>query len=329
MNAPIIFIHTGDSFYLKYTLKAAKLNNPDTEVILLGDEHNRKYKKHGITHVNYKDFYFGEDLAEFNKNYKEIRGREFKWKPEIMKFVFEKWFVLYNYVTHQQTGPFWTFDTDVMILDNLEKYRSCFQNIDYTYQCHLYQPQGLINNSEMIKKFMQTVNEKFTDEEFLRQNRVEFETINPGYALTIMRMFYELHKKGILTSTRVNKNLDNHIFDECLFYDNEDRFEMTNFRNSRTIKKMSIAKGGGLYLKEKNGPLLRAVVLNLSWLPEDIFYTIYRHTLSKKNREGAIKEFDYNHIPASFKACLLVRRLKNKIKKALIPGFKVPNSKKD
>ena len=37
MNLPIIFVHKGDSFYLKYALESAKKFNPDSRIILLGD----------------------------------------------------------------------------------------------------------------------------------------------------------------------------------------------------------------------------------------------------------------------------------------------------
>ena len=73
-EAPIIFIHYGDSAYLKYTLRLAVKFNPDKEVILLGDNKNKKYEKIGVRHFYFNDYGAGEEINMFNKVFRFIAG---------------------------------------------------------------------------------------------------------------------------------------------------------------------------------------------------------------------------------------------------------------
>jgi hypothetical protein len=65
---PIFFVHFGNPFYLKYTLKQASFFNPQTKVYLLGDESNNKYSF--VNHINMGDYF--EGATAFEKIYKHM-----------------------------------------------------------------------------------------------------------------------------------------------------------------------------------------------------------------------------------------------------------------
>jgi hypothetical protein len=88
-NLPIIFIHKGNNDYLPYTLTCAKLFNPDTRVILLGDETNEQYRALGIEHYPYAS-YVGEESRLFDKVFKYVAGE--RAHPE---WLVNFWFKLY------------------------------------------------------------------------------------------------------------------------------------------------------------------------------------------------------------------------------------------
>src|SRR5579883_1210844 len=110
MSAPLVFIHYGNSSYLRYTLGAAKMFNPDIRLVLLGDERNRHYTKLGIEHFNFSQFGSGSEIEIFDKVYKFVGGKKHPNSPWV-KFVFRRWFNLYYFLLEQKIEKFWTFDT--------------------------------------------------------------------------------------------------------------------------------------------------------------------------------------------------------------------------
>ena len=91
-NSPIIFIHYGYSKYLSYVFECAKISNPDAEIILIGDDANKKVAQNQL-----EDFDFGEKLKLFDQVYKLIATPHFdvfKHGKDWNEFVFHKWFIL-------------------------------------------------------------------------------------------------------------------------------------------------------------------------------------------------------------------------------------------
>ena len=79
MSFPIVFIHTGYSDYMEYSLRQAKHTNPDTEIILLGDDVNDRFPF--VTHVNIKDYFNG--ASEFAKIYKHYSTNPYSYNSRV------------------------------------------------------------------------------------------------------------------------------------------------------------------------------------------------------------------------------------------------------
>jgi len=113
MNYPVIFIHFGDSDYLFYTLKCAKVSNADSRIILLGDNSN-DYSAIGMEHFYFSDYNYSEEIKLFEKVYKFIVGNDHG-KEYWTKFGFKKWVYIFNYIREHSIDRFWTFDSDNLI----------------------------------------------------------------------------------------------------------------------------------------------------------------------------------------------------------------------
>ena len=135
MQAPIIFIHFSNSSYLKYTLRSARLFNPDKRVILLGDASTAHFSRKGIEHHYFEDYAKGEETTTFERFFQFITGGDYinEYKT---KFFFRRWFTIYNFIRAQGIDRFWTFDSDNLILTALSLQDPKFVDYDCTEQCN-------------------------------------------------------------------------------------------------------------------------------------------------------------------------------------------------
>lgn len=166
---PIIFIHKGDSNflngignYLQYTLKFARRFNPNTEIILLGDESNNKYQKYDIKHFNFSKYDDRKDIIEFNKIFQFIRNntglkestKKLKKIKEFEKFCFLRWFYLYYFLEENGIDKCWYFDSNTLILTDLSAHQNKYKEYDCTEQCNGSCMKGLINNIQVLKGYI-------------------------------------------------------------------------------------------------------------------------------------------------------------------------------
>lgn len=109
----IFFVHTGNPFYLSLSLEQAKTSNPNTNIILLGDESNKGIK--GINHYNVADYFErAKVLDKYYINYSP-NARQY----EI--FCFQRWMAIWEF---QQKHPeyddsFVYCDTDTLLFDDV------------------------------------------------------------------------------------------------------------------------------------------------------------------------------------------------------------------
>lgn len=120
MSLPIVFIHKGYSDYMEYSLRQAKYSNPDSELILLGDEANDRFDF--ITHVNMKNY--SSSANDFAKFYKHYSTNPYHYEL----FCIQRWFILNEYMNEKNIDKCFVCDTDVMIYSNIDKALEPFYN---------------------------------------------------------------------------------------------------------------------------------------------------------------------------------------------------------
>ncbi len=278
-EAPIVFIHYGDTPYLKYTLDIAKKTNPDKEVVLLGDKKNEKYEKIGIKHFYFDDYNKGEEIEIFDRVFQFIAGTSHK-KKAWVNFVFRRWFYIYNFAKQNNIQSFWTFDSDNLILSNLSKHEERFSKIDCTSQCNGSCMNGYIKNLHVVKAYLDKINELFQRSEYLKKQEREFEQ-HPNWAFTEMRAFETFKEENRPKVYRLNSILDNETFDECICQEHGMEMEY-NLRFNRMMKKLYF-KDNKIYEKSiETGKLAKVNTLNMSWVTTSFIEKVYYYKMHGK-----------------------------------------------
>jgi len=273
----IIFCHYGNSGYLYYTLKQVRLTNPRARVVLLGDEANRKIAlKAGAEHYRFEDFGDTDEGQEFENVYQHVAGEEHG-KEFWTKFVFRRWFYVHGFLKQQGIRKFWHFDSDNMILVDLEKQENKFRDYDCTEQCGGMCMNGFISSFEVVDGYVKKINELFKDEAYLDKQRQDFIEY-PKYAFTEMRAYATYKEQENVKSIQLSAIIDNECFDDCICQ--EDGF----LRYARPVKKRLLkklfldAEGHFNCYHSESKTYIKMNSLNLSWVPDDLFLYILKYT---------------------------------------------------
>lgn len=112
MNLPIIFIHTGYTSYMEFSLRQAVDFNPGHEVILLGDETNNRFDF--IKHYDISDYSIGSH--DFAAVYRHHSTNSYAYEL----FCIQRWFVLRDFMRDHEMPNCFVGDTDVLYYDDFE-----------------------------------------------------------------------------------------------------------------------------------------------------------------------------------------------------------------
>lgn len=292
MNPPLVFIHYGNSSYLKFTLRAARLFNPQKPIILLGDDRNDHFTRFGLEHHNFADYASGPEIELFDCVYRFIGGRKHPDSPWV-KFVFRRWFHLYCFLSAHGIEQFWTFDTDTLLLTSLAAQEHKYLQYDCTEQCGGSCMNGLVNNLRVVKGYLDKINELFQREDYLQRQRQDFE-VHPEYAFTEMRAFVAYKQECRIRTIRLSSVVNGEAFDDCLCVA-EDMEPLDRLPDGLgplrcgLPKKLYMSPDGRVYCHHlPTGTLVKMNSLNLSWLPDYLFPRILNHAKRQLRRKPQI-----------------------------------------
>lgn len=309
---PIIFCHYGDSSYLKYSLKQVKLANPENRIILLGDEKNRAVAERAkVEHYFFENYNDSIEYQTFEGVYQHVAGIEHG-REYWTKFVFKRWFHIHNFISKEKINSFWHFDSDNMILSNLNEQEYKFRNYDCTEQCNGICINGYISSFEVVDGYVKKINALFRNEDYLNEQRADF-IQNPLYAFTEMRAYVTYREQEKINSIRLNTIINNESFDDCICQ--EQGYELYEYAiNGRHLKKIYIDTKEDFYCYHiDSSKYIKMNSLNLSWVPDDLFKLILETYINGYNRSAADDEFillDISYIQRK-------RGIKSKIKMLL------------
>ncbi|AWG21452.1 hypothetical protein FFWV33_07850 [Flavobacterium faecale] len=288
----ILFCHYGYSEYLIYTLKQVKLTNPDCRIILLGDKDNRKIAiKANVEHFFFKDYEKSDELLEFEKIYHHVAGVKHN-KEFWTKFVFKRWFYIHNFIKENSIDSFWHFDSDNMILANLEFQECKFKEFDCTEQCSGICLNGYVSSFNIVDGYVKKINYLFGDKDYLNKQRIDFVS-NPDFAFTEMRAYIAFKEQEGIKSIRLNKIIDNESFDDCIChaqgYDVYDRQ-----LGGRLLKKIYVDNFGNFYCFHiKSSNYIKMNSLNLSWVPTRLFKLVFQESNKIHKKESTLNFKEY------------------------------------
>lgn len=322
-NSPLIFIHYGNSEYLKFTFKLAKFFNRNKRIILLGDKANFQVaNKYGIEHYYFKDFVKSKEIEEFNKNYQYIANEDLN-REYWVNFVIKRWFIIHNFIRVNNINSFWTFDTDNLILSDLSSLEHKYIQYDCTEQCNGKCMNGYISNFNVVNGYINKILELFNRSEFLDEQR-KLVSKNSKYAFTEMNAYSTYKQEESFESYRLLKPKDYECFDECLCLEQDFEGVEKNYLHY-TPKQLYIDVNGVFYGYHK---LLNRFVklnsINMSWLPLSAFYIISEIVINNKNLSySKASQFEkYNRVMLfdeniNIKLFLLLNKIERKINKII------------
>ncbi len=276
MQTPIIFIHYGDTPYLKYTLDIAQKMNPEKEVFLLGDEKNKKYaRKLNIKYIPFTKFEGSQSVGDLNKNFKYIAGinRQTEQDKRFELFCFKRWFYLYEFMKENNLNSCWYFDSDTLILSNLnKKEESKFSQYEITEQSNGSNMKGLIKFSP-LEKFIRTTNELFLDKKYLTEQKKDMREY-PNYAFCDMRAYRAFKEKNNPAVIKLNTEINKETHDENICQD--DGMETEYIDSLKRIIKKLYFKNNNIYEKNKTTKeLIKIKTLNMSWVTTSFIEKVY------------------------------------------------------
>ncbi len=112
MNIPVIFIHTGDPYYLDFSLNQAHVSNPRNQIYLITDCLSHKYDF--VKYIDIKALTTEAD--KFKSVYKHMSTNPYQGEL----FCFQRWFILKEFCAQQQLKNFLYLDSDVMLYCDIE-----------------------------------------------------------------------------------------------------------------------------------------------------------------------------------------------------------------
>lgn len=320
-NLPIIFCHYGFSKYLPYVFQCAKISNPHKEIILLGDKSNKETAVScGIKHFNLEDYDYGGELKTFDQSYRLITSQAFdsyKHGEDWNKFVFRKWFILYNFLVKHGIEKFWHFDSDNMIFKDLSQVEHRYADIDFTEQSNGDCIKGYFGNLQMIHNYNQKILEVFSRQEFLKETEKMMKAQSFPCSLNEMSVYAIFKAEEKFKTVGLAKIIEDGFFDDliCRGFG----MKMEKLPLGEDVKVVHMNPDGRFFcIEEASEKPVEAYLLNLSWIPIYVFDGILKHF--RKNHGKPQIAFDPNsrlisQIPVPLKQRL--KFLRKKIRKLL------------
>ena len=268
-DVTLIFTHYGYQNYLEYTLLCVRKTNPNARLILLGDQFNADVTvRHGWEHYLF-DNYISRFHDRFSKVFCHVQGsghNPIKSNRDWLKYVFERWFFIESFLERESIDRFWHFDTDTMILQDLQVHQQNLDWADFTVQCNNTCLNGLIR-SVVVSEFCLHICELFENSEFISGQQHEFDTVNPGYAFTEMRAFDHYKQATSRPWAHLLTYQNDEIFDDCICQ--KHGFKMRSLPSGELVKEL-FSRRGKIYGMQEDSEVA-FVSLNLSWVPDYLF----------------------------------------------------------
>ncbi len=295
-DVPLIFTHYGANFYLPYTLYQAKKSNPQTRCILIGDDANKKIATQSKwEHVVMSDI-VSKKCDHFNAKFRWIQGKKhnpIKGGKDWLRYVFERFFAIEEFIKTENLENYWHFDSDTMILKDLKRFEQRLReaNIDCTTLCNDMCPSGFIKAS-FTESYTNSIISNFEDNDFLRLQQREFDKHTPENAFTEMRAFTIHRRNNKIRSMPLSSAFRdlNIWFDDCICQ--EDGFETTwGDKINREIKNLYWDKGKLWANQIKINKAFTFATVNCSWTSELVFQWIASYQEELPLKKKYIKDY--------------------------------------
>lgn len=278
-HAPLLFIHYSPASYLPVVLRAAQRSNPDREICFLGDETNRRQAPPGVRYYPLEMFRQGDLLGEFQKVFVPIAGKAHHFNKSggvdtWLRFVFERWFLIREFLHAQGIGAFWIFDSDTLIAGDLSSRENRLSGLDATEQCRGCCLNGYVSSRDVVTAYCQKMVELFQRPGYLEFHRKRLE-LHSGLSFNEMDAWQTHRSEEGLKTRSLGIPCEGEAFDDALAITKGWQPAPMKIRGRIPVKRLVRDKRGGFFgFPEKESTPVRLVTLNLSWLPDYVFHRL-------------------------------------------------------
>lgn len=151
---PIVFIHQGASPHLAHALAQARQSNPQSRVILLGDDANRGYE--GVEHHALRDYF--ERAAAFAAVYTHHSTH-----PEAFELIcFQRWFALDEFLKAHGLRQCVYLDSDVLLYTDVTQDMKKFHRFDFTLCWNMVGCVFFVNRRQGLETFCRFAMDLYT-----------------------------------------------------------------------------------------------------------------------------------------------------------------------
>jgi len=278
----IIFIHSGPAHYLKWTLKAARVTNPEKRIVFLGDPSNRCFAGSDVQFVDFETLAGGEKEREFQKVFQIIQGERHRFHKHggmeaWLKFVFRRWFLIEEFLLREKLDSFWTFDSDTLVLAPLGPRESRFSDVAATTQCRGECLNGWVGSADLVAGYTSCILDLFRDKKYLDFQRERLCT-HAGLAFNEMDAFTEFRRRSGFAVRRASEVMDGEAFDDALAFVEDYESSSQKVLGMTMIKRLW-TDGDSIFAKQKvSEQFVRMLTCNMSWLPDYMWRRIIAAT---------------------------------------------------
>jgi hypothetical protein len=254
MSLPIIFFHTGNPKYLKYSLKQAKHFNPGSEIYLIGDDKNNKYPF--VNHI--PAIKFKQEAEAFTGVYKHRSTNDYQYELNC----YLRWFYVHAFCRENKIESFLYLDSDVLLYHDFSEIVPMLQGCEIANTCDEMGVPAVtyFRDFNAIDNFCDYLIEAYGDgpinkqiEELYKPFAANPELLGGISDMVLFHLYFQHHPEGKIKIDLINNNL---AVDACI--SRADGYET----NSNGVKKL-YWRGGSPYCKRlDSGVLVRFAALH-------------------------------------------------------------------
>lgn len=275
---PLVFVHHGASLYLPYTLRMLAFSNPQRPIVFLGNESNHSLVSPYANFVNFRELSPSPERLHFEKIFRPIVGKEHG-KQGWVKFVFLRFFLLYEYWLTSPSDHLWSFDSDTFVLEDLSPLEQVLHDYDCSEQCNGMCMSGFIKHPSVLQSFLKTILDLYESPAFLATEVARLQE-QPTHAFTEMRAYQVWKEQNSPKTFHLANVQDGTVCDDCLCQEHGMEMyskEEADRQCKKQCKKLYLHPSGHLYChKQDSAEFLLLRTLNMSWLPLHVFSKVFK-----------------------------------------------------
>lgn len=285
MEPPLIIVHRGAGTYLKYTLEAAVLFNPEKRVIFLGDRADSDWRDSGVENIPLAD-YVPEpaiDLLDrvFTHGWTEFRERPWS------RLALERWFIIANFVKRHDIRSFWTFKSDTLILTGLAGLEPKLYAYNCTGRCTDQSINGFIPNLQVIDGYLEQIKEVLHTVRLAGGQRRAFQALP-------RRPCLGYHDQSEFKRLDLGATIDGEVLLEPVYSPYEpgalppDEYALYGTElKGRELRQIYAAPDGSIYMyHQPSRQFVRLATIDMSGAPDSLFESILEY--ARRKRSGRV-----------------------------------------